>query len=207
MNFLNSWLQGIMIAVIVSTIIEMIIPNGNSKKYIKVVLGVYVVFNIITPVVNKFFHSDFEISSILNMEEYTEKMEAYETDSKNIEQSNENSIKQIYVSNLKKDIKAKLEERGYKVTQIKIEIVNDDTYQIKSIFLSLNKKEEKEETSQTTSINEIEIEKIEIQVGEKEQKENTENNKQNQIMENEKKEIKKYIASVYEVKESQIYIE
>ena len=207
MNFLNSWLQGIMIAVIVSTIIEMIIPNGNSKKYIKVVLGVYVVFNIITPVVNKFFHSDFEISSILNMEEYTEKMEAYETDSKNIEQSNENSIKQIYVSNLKKDIKAKLEERGYNVTQIKIEIVNDDTYQIKSIFLSLNKKEEKEETSQTTSINEIEIEKIEIQVGEKEQKENTENNKQNQIMENEKKEIKKYIASVYEVKESQIYIE
>lgn len=38
MNFLNTWLQGIIVAVIIATIIEMILPSGNSKKYIKMVL-------------------------------------------------------------------------------------------------------------------------------------------------------------------------
>jgi len=35
MEFITSWVQGIIIAVIIGTIIEMLLPNGNSKKYIK----------------------------------------------------------------------------------------------------------------------------------------------------------------------------
>lgn len=202
MEFLNSWLQGIIIAVIVATIIEMILPNSNSKKYIKVVLGVYVVFNIITPIVNKFFSSDFELSSILNIEEYTKKIDTYEVDSKNssINQSNEESIKQIYISNLKSDMKAKLEEKGYNAQKIEIEIENDETYQIKNVSLFLEKKEEMETTEIAENrivINEIE--KVEIQVGEKkqEQKKQEENN----ITEKEKKELKEYLSSIYAVKE------
>ena len=206
MSFLNSWLQGIIIAVVVSTIIEMILPNSSSKKYIKVVLGVYVVFNIIAPVVNQFFHSDFELSSIFNMEEYT-KMETYEVDNKNIDETNENSIKQIYISNLKKDIEAKLKEKGYKTKQIKLEVANDDTYQIENIKLSLDRIKEKEESSKSTIVNQVEIEKVEIQIGENTQKENIESNQEVQITEKEKKEIKQYIANVYEVNEKQISIE
>ncbi len=205
MSFLNSWLQGIMIAVIVSTIIEMILPNSNSKKYIKVVLGVYVVFNIITPVVNQFFHSDFELSSILNMEEYTKKMETYQVDSKNIDKLNENNIKEIYISNLKKDMKTKLQEKGYNAKKIQIEIENDNTYKINSINLYIEKQEENNEESKIT--NKIEIEKVEIQIGENTQKENIESNQEVQITEKEKKEIKQYIANVYEVNENQINIE
>ena len=159
MEFLSSWLQGIMIAVIVSTLIEMILPSGNNKKYIKVVLGIYVVFNIITPVVNQFFHSDFELSSIFKIEEYTNKIETYEVNTKNIDmnKTNENSIKQIYISNLKNDIEAKLKEKDYQVNQIEVEIENDETYQIKKLSLSLQKKEQKEETKQNeVIINEIE---------------------------------------------------
>ena len=40
MEFLNTWLQGIIVAVVIASIIQMILPNGNNKKYIKVVLGV-----------------------------------------------------------------------------------------------------------------------------------------------------------------------
>lgn len=202
MEFLSSWLQGIMIAVIVSTLIEMILPSGNSKKYIKVVLGIYVVFNIITPVVNQFFHSDFTLSSILNIEEYTKKMETYEVDTKNIDmnKTNENSIKQIYISNLKSDIEAKLKEKDYQVNQIEVEIENDETYQIKKIYLSLQKKEQQEETKQNTVVIN-EIEKVEIQVG----KTKTEIKKEeSNLSESEQKEIKKYLTSVYEVKENQI---
>ena len=115
MEFLNTWLQGIIVAVVIASIIQMILPNVNNKKYIKVVLGVYVVFQIITPVINKFFNSDFEVSSLIDIDKYTKKMETYEVSSKNtdINKTNEDSIKQIYITNLKKDIKTKLEDKDY----------------------------------------------------------------------------------------------
>lgn len=206
MDFLNSWLQGIIIAVIVSSIIEMILPNGNSKKYAKVVLGVYVVFTIITPVVNQFFNSDFELSSILNIENYTKKIDTYEVNSKNIEinKTNENSIKNMYISSLKSDMKTKLEERDYKVKQIQVEIENDETYLIKSISLSLEKKKEEREETKEDKVKVNEIKEVEIQIGEKKQESKVEET--SSITEKEKKEIKQYLASIYEVKERQIYI-
>lgn len=205
MGFLNSWLQGIIVAVVVTTIIEMILPSGNSKKYIKVVLGVYVVFNIITPVINQFFHSDFELSSVLNIEEYTKKMETYEVNTKDIkiEETNEQNIKEIYESNLKKDMKAKLKEKGYEVKQIEIEIEKEESYQIKQISLLLEKIiEEKVETIEE-QVNIQEIEEVEIKIGESKKEEKSE--EKSKLAEREKKEIKEYLTSVYEIKDIIIY--
>lgn len=202
MNFLNSWLQGIIISVIVATIIEMILPNGNTKKYVKVVLGIYVVFNIITPIINEFTNSNFELSSIINIEEYTKKMDTYEVSSNNIDKSNEENIKQIYISNLKNDITAKLEEKEYSVKKVDVEIENNETYKIKNVKLSLLKKEAKEEIKNEIVINEIE--KVEIQVGEK--KKDDAKEEKSDLTESEKKEIKKYLSSAYEIQEKQITI-
>lgn len=199
MEFLNSWLQGIIISVIIATIIEMILPSGNTKKYVKIVLGIYVVFNIITPIINQFTNSSFELSSIINIEEYAKEMETFEANSNNIDKSNEENIKQIYISNLKNDITAKLDEKGYEVKNIKIE--NNETYEIESILLSLEKsKEENEELENKDSINEIET--VKIQIGE----ENKETKEESNITQKEIKEIKGYISSVYEIKESKILI-
>lgn len=204
MNFLNSWLQGIIISVIVATIIEMILPNGNTKKYVKVVLGIYVVFNIITPIINQFTNSSFELSSIINIEEYTKKMDTYEVSSNNIDKSNEKNIKQIYISNLKNDITAKLEEKEYLVKKVDIEIENDETYKIKNIELALSKKEAKEEQETKNEVVINEIEKVEIQVREKKRDDTKE--EKSDLTESEKKEIKKYLSSVYEIQEKQITI-
>lgn len=205
MGFLNSWLQGIIIAVVVSTIIEMILPAGSTKKYIKVVLGIYVVFNIITPIIDKFTDSNFEISSIINIKEYTKEMDAYEVSTDNIEKSNEENIKQIYISNLKNDITAKLEEKEYMVRKIELEIENDETYEMKEITLSLVKKQanEKQETKQENKVKINEIQTVEIQIGEEKQEKTEE---KNNLTESQKKEVKKYLSSVYEIKETQITI-
>ena len=59
-SFLSSWIEGIAIAVIIASIFELILPNGNLKKYIKIILGIYVIFSIITPFVdsNKLYSID-----------------------------------------------------------------------------------------------------------------------------------------------------
>lgn len=210
MNFLNTWIQGIIISVIIATIIEMILPSGNSKKYIKVVLGVYVVFNIVAPVVNKLSNNNFELSSIINIDKYTEKMQTYEALSQNINMTdtNEETIKQLYISKLEKDMKSKLEEKNYIVNNIIINVEDDEEYAIKNvtIYIEKNNGENNSESEKNTiSINEIE--NINIQINNIVNKDTTEESEKNSnISEKEKKEIKEYLSSVYEIKEKQINI-
>ena len=111
--FFSSWAQGIIVAVIVATIVELLLPNGSSKKYVKVVVGIYILFSIIAPVVNKFANQDIN-AEIFNLDKYEKKME----DSNNkilqkIEANNSRTVKDIYVANLEADIKAKLKDKGY----------------------------------------------------------------------------------------------
>ena len=222
MEFLNTWLQGIIVAVVIASIIQMILPNGNNKKYIKVVLGVYIVFQIITPVINKFFNSDFEVSSLIDIDKYTKKMKTYEVSSKNtdINKTNEDSIKQIYITNLKKDIKTKLEDKDYLIKDVEVQVENNENYDIKSLVIYVNgKNDNKEENNKEKTENNIhinEIEKIEINVSKnnetnKNSFNNSENEESNQTKENnisneEKNKIKKYLTSVYEISEKQITI-
>ena len=168
MNFLNTWLQGIIVCVIIATIIELILPSGSTKKYIKVVLGMFIVFNIITPVINKITKNNFEISSIINMDEYSKKMKTYETSSQNQVSSNANeqTIKQIYISKLEKDIKNKLKEKNYTVSKIEIEINENEEYSIKQINLLVQKDEEETEEKQANALKIENIETINIQVNE-----------------------------------------
>ena len=204
MNFLNTWLQGIIVCVIIATIIELILPSGSTKKYIKVVLGMFIVFNIITPVINKITKNNFEISSIINMDEYSKKMKTYETSSQNQVSSNANeqTIKQIYISKLERDIKNKLKEKNYTVSKIEIEINKNEEYSIKQINLLVQKDEEETEEKQANAIEIENIETINIQVNENIIPEQKEEN----ISENEISKIKQYLASEYQINEKQINI-
>lgn len=212
MEFLNNWLQGIVVAVVIASIIQMILPNGNNKKYIKVVLGIYVVFQIITPVVNKFFNSNFEISSLIDIDSYTKKMETYEVSSQNtnIDKTNEDSIKQIYVANLEKDIKAKLEDKEYLIKEVEVQVEDNEKYDIKSMKIYLKEvlNSTKEESENNIHINEVE--KIEIKVGQNNfnasENETKSQTNESSISNEEKNKIKKYLTSVYEINEKQITI-
>lgn len=210
MDLFNSWLQGIIVAVVISTIIELIAPSGNTKKYIKVVLGMYIVFNIITPIINQFSDSEFEISSIINIEQYTKKMDNYKenADSVDIDSTNDKNIKQIYVSNLKNDMKMKLEDRGYCVKKILIDIENDESYTLKSISLVLEKEdiEEKQKEEEMNKVVINEIEKVNIQIGNNISDEENQKEEKSSITEKDKKEVKNYLSSVYEINEKQITI-
>ena len=115
-DFLSNWAQGIIVAVIIATIIEMILPNGSSKKYVKVVVGIYILFTIISPIITKFSSNNFNINDILDTKAYEEQMAKSDEDiSKKIEENNNRTIKDIYQSNLESDIKAKLKDKGYEV--------------------------------------------------------------------------------------------
>lgn len=200
MEFITSWVQGIIIAVIIGTILEMLLPNGNSKKYIKVVIGVYIVFNIVSPIISKFTGSEFKLDSVIDINKYEDKISSYEIDAKNLENTNNSNIKEVYILNLKKDIKAKIEEKGYIVNNIQIEIENTDEYKVKNINMTISKKENDKEEKK---VNEIEKVDIQVKIENNAIEETTE---MIRLTENEIKEIKEYISSVYEINKNNINI-
>ena len=155
MNWISNWIQGIIIAVIIGTIIEMLLPEGNCKKYVKVVIGVYILFSIISPVITKVTGSEFRVSDIYDINSYIEASTKSTQDYAEI--NKENQIKQIYETNLKKDMKQKIEEKGYKVKSIFLELTNDEQYTLKKINISLSLKEQNTEENDVKIVNEIQI--------------------------------------------------
>ena len=221
-EWLSDWAGGIIFAVIIGTRIEMLLPEGNSKKYIKVVIGIYVLFTIVSPIITKFTGESVEVSDILELDKYIEEAEEASKSQNTIQDSNQNSIMSMYESGLKSDIQAKVQGKGYIVNSINISITNDESYTIENITLDLEKdynftnnaddtENGDEQNNNENIIEPIEsIEKVDISFNNKisESEKNVEDNdsKKNKLSYSEKKDLKEYLSSVYEVNEKNITI-
>lgn len=196
-DWFRAWSKGIVVAVIIATIIEMILPDNTSKKYIKIIIGIFIVYTIISPVINQFTGEDIS--------EYIKVNEVIETSS-NVVESNEisknttSSIKKIYTQNLENDLKTKLKAKGYVAGYVSINISNDESYNIEKIDIKIDEKTAvaKEQKQTKTIVDNIKSVKIKIE----------NNNSQNNeiINENDKNEIKEYIKTTYEVDINKINI-
>lgn len=190
MGALNSWASGIVASVIIATIIEMILPEGKNKKYIKTIIGIFVLFAIISPVITKFSKGDIDLGAILasssNVSDYSEKAKSINTD---------NMVLDTYKEKLKTEITKKLEEKGYAVNSLNIEISSkEESYgYIKSISIDVQEKEEK---GQISMVNEI---KIDVN-----SKEETQEKKS--ISEAKIEEIREYLAESYQIDKNNIII-
>ena len=182
MEFISSWTQGIIISVLITTIIEMILPNGNSKKYIKMLLGVFIVFNIITPIVSKVTGKEFVIQEIKDLGKYIDGASQYSINK--IDSDNSSNIKEIYILNLKKDIKSKLEDMGYTVINVQISAKDDENFPIEKISLNIKKQKDKKDSNNSKEesnivINEIDkVNKISIDIDNKNDEKGKENEKE-----------------------------
>ncbi len=209
MNWISTWIQGIIVAVIISTIIEMILPEGNSKKYVKVVIGVYILFSIVSPVITKITGSNLKLSNIFQIEEYLQ-TSAGDTTYDNLDKKQEEQIKSIYQTNLKRDITQKLEAKGYDLQDIYVQIDSTNQYKIQKLTLNVTKKIEGEAKEEKENNSILVVNEIKIQVGKQEQ--NTVNQTQETkqplpaISQSQKQMLKQYLSSTYEIEEQNINI-
>lgn len=193
-EFLSSWAQGIIVAVIIATLIEMILPNSSSKKYVKVVIGMYILFTIVSPIIKKVGGKDINLNTI-DIEKYEQQIaKSDNTISRKFEDNNTRSIKDIYVSNLKADISAKLKEKGYEIDTSDIQIKDDENYTIEKITLKLIKMEQKQEKNNEIVINTVEIGNA---ISQKDSK---------TLSNDEKQEVKDYISETYDIDKKNINI-
>lgn len=194
----------------------MILPEGNCKKYIKVVIGIYVLFTIVSPVITKLSGKEIKVSEILDLNEYIQEVEASSKMQESVENENAGNITSIYVNGIKEDMKAKIEAKGYVVNNIELRIGNYDTYEIAEVKLDIVTNKNSYQEDDTNKTNEVEqvqqVEKVEVDIlnneieEEKQEKQESNKNQENKLSITQTQEIKEYLSSTYGISMNNIRI-
>lgn len=207
MTFITNWAQSIIVSVIIATIIEMILPNNSNGKYVKVVIGIFVLFTIISPVISRLKGKSSE--TFENLDSYIENTNNNSVvQASNISFNNEEAIKTMYEENLKIDIKSKISQKGYIVGDVKLDILDDDEYSLDKIYVKISGRSENGDNSgksaRTVTIVEN-IENVKVSLGGSAKDEKSKEEK-SMISESERRKIREYLSGVYEVKEKNVEV-
>ncbi|CDE90479.1 stage III sporulation protein AF [Clostridium sp. CAG:389] len=213
-NFLSSWVKNLCLALIVVSILEMLLPNNKTKKYVKMVMGLYILFSIIEPFIENSNELKFNVEDLYN--QYSVETSA---ESENVNQKSMDSrLDELYKQKLENDIVQKLDEEGYVVEDcdVKAHISSNDTG-IELITIKIKeKKDNSNENDENQSnekmnieekiVNEIQkIQKVEINVSKNQDNssdESTQSEQQNQnITKNDIKIVKQFLIKEYGVSE------
>ena len=117
-NFLSSWAEQVILAVIIATILELILPNSKNKKYVQMVIGVYVLFDIISPIIK---NKEKLVFSEIDLDKYI-------TTSTKVEQSSMDArLEKIYLDELENNIKSKFKNAGIEIIKCTIDAELDTT--------------------------------------------------------------------------------
>lgn len=192
-SWFNSWAQGIILAVIIVTILEMIVPEGRNKKYIKIVMGVYITFTIISPIITKVTGNNFE----LDVSKYEDLFNSNSVQGVNeITSLNNQSIENLYLNTIKTDIKTELDKEGYESKKINITAdinVENEEAKIYKIDIEVAKKP-----------NEEEIKKVnKVEIGKSTEESNVE---EVTLSAGEVNKLKEVLAEKYEIEKEKIHI-
>lgn len=191
-QFIYSWASGLIVAVIIATIIELVLPENKNKKYIKMVSGVFILFTIISPIVVKLNGNvDLDIDKYTNMLVTENVIEVQETASIVTEQN----IIKVYRDNLTRNIRTGIENLNYVVNSIELEIDENKNYgDIRKIYLDVENVE---------LVPEIKVENVEIDVS---NSISSEEKSKNNLNENDKAIIKEFLNKNYRISSKDIYI-
>ena len=191
---LSSWAKGITLAVIVVSILEMLLPNNKTKKYIKMVMGVFILFNIISPFINA--------NDLKNLNEIDASKYVNENNKNYVEQkSMDERLEELYIEEIEKDIIKKVEKKGYKVSMCKVDAKitkNEEETGITKIKLKEEKTGEVKQEENSSIENQI---VTQVQKIKKVNTKKIEEDKETSLEKSDIQNLKQFLIEEYEVNE------
>ncbi len=146
-DYISSWAGQIITSVIIVTILEMILPNGNSKKYIKTIIGVYILYVMISPVLRLVNKGDLKV-------DYS-KYEKYFGKDNIMVSSNTYTVEDRYNIELERQLKSDIQGMGYNVKKVSAELDLDKGV-VEYVKVTVDKDKPKE-SGISVSINKVEV--------------------------------------------------
>lgn len=130
MGVIRDFIQQILYLAIVTIIIELILPKGNTKKYVYVILSLFMLLNIVSPVIN--IIRDIEMQEIYdNVLAKIKGSSKYEADNavEVFSDYKNDKITQTIKTEMYKDIEEKLKNINVEMLDLKLELDNDYAFE------------------------------------------------------------------------------
>ena len=191
-SWFSGWAKGIILSVVIVTILEMILPEGKNKKYIKIVMGVYIMFCIVSPIISKITNSEIslDISKYENILGTGSSVYAIA----DLNTVNNQNIENIYLNSIKTNVKEELERKGYECETVDITAnIDVNKQEVKFYKINIIGVVLKEDDS-IKKVNKVEI-------GEDTTEETTNTLTAGQI-----NELKEHFSDKYEIEKNKIFI-
>lgn len=197
-SFISSWLKDIVVLFILISIAELIMPKGNMKRYINLVIGLLIIFTIVNPFA-KLMKLDFNLDqAIFNYS----KSDDYLNNDEEFYMQQEKQIESLYKEKISNEMIELVEDKTeYKVVDISIGIIESkEKYgEIDYIKLIVDKNKE-------TKSNKISIEKVSpVYIDNNVKPISNKNSKDNDVN-NDFNELKELLSSRYSIEKEKITV-
>lgn len=128
---IREYTVSIVTLIVAITIVELILPNNKTKKYVMFISGLIITLNVVNPIL-KLFNSNFDVSSKVNELQDEINQNAYNS-ATNYDLSY--NIYNTYISNLENDMKERFSDMGYEILDTKINL--NDNYEPEEIEMQI----------------------------------------------------------------------
>lgn len=140
--WIKDWTSEIIVAVIISILIEMLLPQGTNKKYVKVVTGIYILYVIVNPFL------ELDVTSL----KFTNNI---------VTVNSESTVANTYIKSLEEYLKEEIETLDYEVKEV--ELIYDKAFNnITSVKISMESLEYKIEDIKSIVLKEIDVDENNI---------------------------------------------
>ncbi|WP_161567207.1 stage III sporulation protein AF [Acidilutibacter cellobiosedens] len=173
-SFLKDWAVNIVILFILISFLEIILPSGNMKRFLDMVIGILVIIAIMNPIIkllNK--NKDIDVDKSL-LTSSVETMNISYKENDDLLAAQKEQVITAYKNKLKREIEEIISSNtNYSVSDIKIELQEDEEREdygnIKKIEMDIKeaKEEKKEEEGEKKNIKIDDIEEITVSKNQK----------------------------------------
>lgn len=138
MPAIRSFIELIIYVAIVAIIIELIMPKGNTKKYVYVILSLFILLNIVSPIINIIKDTDMQevFDNVLEtVSTNTENASAFYTDIEEFSEYKNIKVTESLKENLSKEIKSLLIDMNVQFK--KLDILLNDNYEFEELKIQI----------------------------------------------------------------------
>lgn len=207
LEYLKIWIKNIVVIMMLGLVLEVFIPRGDLKKYVKMVMGLFVILVMLQPLL-KLVDYNFSLATEVNIKNFPGKEEII-TKGNLLKQENERMAIENYKLNLENQIKKIVETyNGIDNVRANVDVYDDEKDARYGLIRSVELILEMRETPQFKKSGIKPVEKVNIQIFPDREKENQEPSAKDTGMINEGlfEKIRKTLSDLYRIPPNNIRI-
>ena len=135
-DLFRNWISVLLCLGIFVTIIRLVIPKNNLRKYIYSLIGIITIIALVSPLIDIFKNNDMQ-DSIKSVLSNLDEQENVNVDTEKYSNVNEEAVKKSFIQSIKNDVKSKLEGKSIVVKSVDVFI--SDNYDIEKIEINIEK--------------------------------------------------------------------